>query len=200
VKSVLPLAAALAVALAPLPAAAKPKVCAACVQANMAHLAGAEARGRACGTADERRAAEFIAERLKAYGVAPAAPGGGYLQPVAFRTPTYAAAPTLSVGGQSFVQGEGIVVMAAGPSASGQILLDGAADAATAAGKIVVLGAYDSRATQLLRAGAAAVVVPAPEAVLRSWGELAQRPPHRHRDRRRRRSAVAGPSAGVRQA
>jgi hypothetical protein len=109
--------------------------------------------------------------------VAPAAAGGGYLQPVAFRTPTYAAPPTLSVGGQSFVQGEGIVVMAAGPSASGTILLDGAADPATAAGKIVVLGAYDSRATQLLRAGAAAVVVPAPEAVLRSWGELAQRPP-----------------------
>lgn len=175
-KSVLPLAAAFAFAFSQPAAAAPPKVCATCVQANMARLAGPEAQGRACGTADEHRAAQFIAERLKAYGVAPAA-SGQYLQTVRFRTPTYAERPTLTIGDRRFVQGEDIVVMGAGPSLTGAILRDTGAEPASMAGKVVVLGAYDARASQLLRAGAAAVVAPAPEPILKAWTELSQRPP-----------------------
>ena len=46
----------------------------------------------------DRVAARYLAARLKDYRAKGAGPGGGYLQPVQFRTPTYAAAPSLSVG------------------------------------------------------------------------------------------------------
>lgn len=176
-KSFLPLAVALAVAA--MPAQAAPplaaKVCVDCVKANIAQLAGRQANGRACGTADEHAAARFVAQRLKAYGVAPGAPEGGYLQTISYRLPTYAGPPTLTVGGARFVQGEAIIVLAPGPSATGEVVQGG--EPSTVAGKVVVLDTYDSRAGQMLRAGAAAVVVPAPEAILKSWSELAQRPP-----------------------
>lgn len=178
-KSFLPFAAALSVAATPVLAA--PKVCADCVKADMARLAGPEARGRACGTADEHAAARYVAERLQAHGIAPAAPGSGYLQTVEYRVPTYASPPTLSVGGARFVQGEAIVAMSAGESAVGPIAVagPGAADPAVVAGKVVLRdGPFDPRAANaLLRGGAVAVVVPAPDQVLRSWTELSQRPP-----------------------
>jgi len=178
VKSFLLLAAALS--LAATPALAAPKVCAECVKSDMARLAGPEARGRACGTADEHAAARFAAERLKAHGVAPAAPGGGYLQEVGFRVPTYASPPTLTVGGQTFTQGAEIVGLSLAPAASGSLAVaTSAADAATSAGKMVVLeGPYDPRVSGvLLRAGAVAVIVAATAQVEASWVELSQRPP-----------------------
>ena len=85
------------VTLVATPIAAAPKVCAECVKSDMTRLAGPAARGRACGAAEEHAAAGFVAERLKAHGVAPAAPAGGYLQEVRFHVPTYAALPTLTV-------------------------------------------------------------------------------------------------------
>ena len=130
--------------------------------------------------AEEHAAAGFVAERLKAHGVAPAAPGGGYLQEVRFHVPTYAALPTLTVGGQTFTQGGEIVGMSLGPAASGAlVVVTSAADPAMAAGKVVVLDApYDPRASgALLRGGAVAVIVPASAQVEASWTELAQRPP-----------------------
>ena len=173
------LAAALSAAAAPVMAA--PKVCADCVKSDMARLAGPEARGRACGTADEHAAARYVAERLQAHGIVPAAPGGGYLQQVDYRVPTYASPPTLSVGGARFVQGETIVAMSVGESAAGPIALavDGAADPAAVAGKVLLRdGPFDPRVVSaLLRAGALVVVVPAPDQVLNAWAELSQRPP-----------------------
>jgi len=180
VKSVLSLAAALAVAVAPAVSDAAPKVCADCVKANMERLAGPAARGRACGTADENAAARFVAERLQAYGVKGAAGGGAYLQPVQFRVPTYARAPVLEAGPARFVQGGEIVAMSPAPSVSGALVVVGAdTDPATAAGKVALRDApFDQRASMaLLRTGALAVIAPAPEQVLKSWGELAERPP-----------------------
>lgn len=179
-KSILSFAAALSVALTPSVSGAAPKVCAKCVTANMQRLAGPEARGRACGTADEHAAARFVAERLAAYRIKGAAPGGGYLQPVQFRVPTHASPPVFTAGPLRLVQGGDMVALSAGPSASGVVMVVGAgADPAAVAGKVVVRDApFDQPAAMaLLRAGAVAVAAPAPEQVLNSWGELAARPP-----------------------
>jgi len=180
VKSIVMFAAAFAVAAVPLASPAAPKVCAACVKSNMDVLAGDALRGRACGTEDENAAARFVADKLKSYGVKGAGPDGAHLQRVDFRVPTYAARPTLSVGGARLTQGEGIVVVAPAPEVVGPLEVMGvASDAATAAGKIVVLdGAFDPRITgPMFRAGALAVIVAAPESAIGAWGELADRPP-----------------------
>jgi len=179
-KSVVSFALALSVAVAPLAHAATPKVCALCVKANMDVLTGDALRGRACGTQDENAAARFVADRLKAYGVKGAAPGGELLQRVDFRVPSYAARPTLAAGQASFVQGDGIVILTPAPQASGEVTVLGVtADPALAAGKVVVLdAAYDPRITgPMFRAGAVAVVAPAPGGIAAAWGELASRPP-----------------------
>src|SRR5881398_3362486 len=82
---------------APARMAAAPAVCAACVKANMERLAGDELRGRKCASADEAAAADYIVGQLRASKVGPALPDGRYVQPVALRTPAYAAPPVLTV-------------------------------------------------------------------------------------------------------
>ncbi|HEX7944812.1 MAG TPA: M20/M25/M40 family metallo-hydrolase [Phenylobacterium sp.] len=176
-RRLLSIVAALAVAASP--AAAAPKVCAACVKANMAKLAAPEMRGRACGTEDENAAARFVADQLKAYGVRGAGEGGGYLQPVQFRRPSYAAPPTLRVGSATFGQGKGIVVLTAVAPIEAPVVLVGLADPAAASGKVAVYDApFDPRAvTAFFGGGAAAVVVRAPDQMLRAWTQLAERGP-----------------------
>ncbi|WP_293899859.1 M28 family peptidase [Phenylobacterium sp.] len=180
-KSLLSLVAALAVAVAPAASsvAATPKVCAECVRANMAHLASAEMRGRSCGTADENAAARFVADQLKAARARGAGEGGAYLQPVEFRLPTYAAPPTLEVGGQRMVQGGEILTLEPAPLAEGPLVVVGLADPAAAAGRVAVYDApYDPKAVDtFFRAGAVAVIVPAPESVVKLWVQLAERGP-----------------------
>lgn len=177
-KSFLSLAAALSVVAGPVVAA--PKVCAECVKTDMARLAGPEARGRACGAADEHAAARYVADRLKAYGIAPAAAGGGHLQEVRYSTPTYAQAPTLSVGDRTFTQGGDIVGLSLPASVSGAlVVMTSATDAAAASGKVVVLDApFDQRAANaLLRAGALAVIAQPSTQIEGAWSELGHRPP-----------------------
>lgn len=177
-KSILPLAAALSVAVTPVQAA--DKVCAECVASNMARLAGPEARGRACGTPDENTAARFIAERLAAYGMKGAGPDGAYLQTVAFRVPSYATPPTLTFGGKTLAQGDGIVMTSPPETATGVLELNsGRADKASAAGKVVIVDTAPTPgiAQALLRAGAAAVVMPAQDQIVASWREFVLRPP-----------------------
>jgi aminopeptidase YwaD len=179
-RSIVTFAAAFAVAATPLASFAAPKVCADCVKANMEVLTGDALRGRACGTEDENAAARFVADKLKSYGVKGSGADGAHLQRVDFRVPTYAARPTLTVGGLRLVQGEGIVIMTPAPEAIGElVMLNVAADATAAAGKVVLLeGAFDPRITSsMFRAGARAVIVAAPENVAGAWGELADRPP-----------------------
>src|SRR3974377_548216 len=58
------------------------ELCAACVQDNLNYLAGPELHGRGSGTNDQHKAAEFIADKLKQYGLSPAADGGQYIQTI----------------------------------------------------------------------------------------------------------------------
>ena len=179
-KSILSIAAALSVAAQPLASQAAAKVCADCVKANMEGLAGNALRGRACGTEDENAAARFVADKLKSYGVKGAAADGGHLQRVDYRVPTYAARPALSIGTTRFAQGDGVVIMTPAPEAAGELMVLGVqADPAVAAGKVVVLdAAFDPRLTgPMFRAGAVAVIAPAPGSVDGAWTELADRPP-----------------------
>src|ERR1044071_428733 len=48
------------------------QVCTECIRKNMEFLASDEMRGRKSGSEDEHRAAIYIGEKLKAYGVRPA--------------------------------------------------------------------------------------------------------------------------------
>lgn len=176
----LSLLAAIATALAPMSAQASPQVCASCVTSTMKHLTGAELAGRACGTDDDLATARYLARRLQAYGVRGAAPGGGYLQPVSFRVPTYAQPPALQVAGLRFVQGEDILVLAPMPDAVAPlIILTKDAAPAEGAGRIVVFdGPYDSKAAvALTQAGALAVIAVPPDRFLKAWDQLAVRPP-----------------------
>jgi hypothetical protein len=76
--------------------AAVPALCATCVHHNLAYLAGPELHGRGSGTLDEYHAAQFIAGRLKTYGLAPAAGDGSYIQTATVRSRTVRAAPVLT--------------------------------------------------------------------------------------------------------
>jgi hypothetical protein len=67
------------------------------VQQNLAYLAGSELHGRGSGTEDERRAAEFIADKLKQYGLAPAAGDGQYVQTATVRARQVVGDPTLTI-------------------------------------------------------------------------------------------------------
>ncbi|HMK21099.1 MAG TPA: M28 family peptidase, partial [Terriglobales bacterium] len=55
-------------------------VCAKCIRANMEYLASDALRGRGSGTDDERKAAAYVGEQLKKYGVEPAGDDGTYIQ------------------------------------------------------------------------------------------------------------------------
>lgn len=72
-------------------------LCASCVQANLSYLAGPELHGRGSGTEDEHKAAQYIADKLKAYGLAPAAGDGQYIQVGTLRSREVIGNPTLSV-------------------------------------------------------------------------------------------------------
>jgi len=61
-------------------AAPPPSICATCIRDNLDYLAGRELRGRGSGTEDEHHAAEYIAGKLREYGLKPAAPADAYIQ------------------------------------------------------------------------------------------------------------------------
>ena len=162
-------------------------VCAACVKATMDRLAGDDLHGRQCGGPDENAAARYLAAALAKVGVRGGLPDGGYLQPVQLITPTYAAAPTLELanpaGGKlRLTNGQEMVLQGAPPEH-----LDGpvvrVADAGPpfdpVRGKIVIFdgGTSLAIAATLQKAGAAAVIMAAPEIVAQHWSELAIRPP-----------------------
>lgn len=69
--------------------------CDACIRANLSYLASPMLRGRGSGTEDEHRAAQFIAAKLKQYGLSPAAEKGAYIQTANIQSRTVTA-PTLS--------------------------------------------------------------------------------------------------------
>lgn len=163
----------------PAAAVAPPRVCAECVRANEAKLAGDDLAGRACGSDAEHAAARFIAAQLKAYGVAGAAPDGGYLQAVPFRVGAYARTPTLSLGPQTLTHGHDILILDAPAEAQAPVALVALADVDAAAGKIAVYDApFDGKAVGLFfKAGAVAVVTQPPDQALSHWDQLAARRP-----------------------
>jgi aminopeptidase YwaD len=69
------------------------------VQSNLTYLAGPELHGRGSGTEDEHRAAQFIADKLKLYGLAPAAGDGQFIQTGTLRSREVIGNPTLTVEG-----------------------------------------------------------------------------------------------------
>ncbi len=75
--------------------------CASCVQNNLTYLAGPALHGRGSGTEDEHRAAQFIAGKLKAYGLAPAAGDGQFIQTPILRSREVIGNPTLTVEGNT---------------------------------------------------------------------------------------------------
>ncbi len=72
-------------------------LCASCVQENLSYLAGPALHGRGSGTEDEHHAAEYIADKLKAYGLAPAAGEGQYIQVGTLRSREVKGPATLTV-------------------------------------------------------------------------------------------------------
>jgi len=78
------------------PASDSSHFCADCVRANLTYLAGPALHGRGSGTEDEHHAAQFIARRLKQYGLVPAAENGHYIQTATLRSRTVTKAPVLS--------------------------------------------------------------------------------------------------------
>jgi hypothetical protein len=72
-------------------------LCAGCVESNLSYLAGPELHGRGSGTEDEHRAAEYIADKLKSYGLAPAAAEGQFIQTGTVRSREIIGSPTLTI-------------------------------------------------------------------------------------------------------
>ena len=67
------------------------------MQSNLNYLAGPALHGRGSGTEDEHKAAEFIANKLKTYGLQPAASEGQYIQVGTLRSRDVIGSPTLTV-------------------------------------------------------------------------------------------------------
>jgi Zn-dependent M28 family amino/carboxypeptidase len=99
-------------------AATTPALCANCVQSNLTYLAGPALHGRGSGTEDEHRAAQFIADKLKLYGLAPAAGDGQYIQTATLRSREVVGNPTLTVGNlaKPLVLTHGKQIVMSGPS------------------------------------------------------------------------------------
>ncbi|HZD33376.1 MAG TPA: M28 family peptidase [Candidatus Angelobacter sp.] len=64
---------------------------------NLSYLAGPALHGRGSGTEDEQHAAEYIAAKLKSYGLAPAAADGEFIQVGTLRSREVVGNPTLTV-------------------------------------------------------------------------------------------------------
>ncbi len=73
-----------------------PRICVACVRANMEFLASDALRGRGSATTDELVAATYVASQLRAYGIAPAGDDDGYLQRATLLQPKFTKPPQLT--------------------------------------------------------------------------------------------------------
>src|SRR5271168_1483601 len=58
----------------------EPRICAACVRADLGFLASDELHGRGSGTRDEHLAALYTASLFQSFGLEPAGENGGYIQ------------------------------------------------------------------------------------------------------------------------
>ena len=165
----------------------------------MTYLAGPALHGRGSGTEDEHKAAEFIADKLKAYGLQPAAGDSQYIQTATLRSREVVGSPTLtfetkSKGGANFlVLTHGKQIVIAGLSRAELTarlqkidLNDEAASATNASADLALLiklkaGTTIEEARGILepyRSGKAAVVIVASTAYAqRMFDTLAKQPP-----------------------
>ncbi|MGH9393558.1 MAG: M20/M25/M40 family metallo-hydrolase [Terriglobales bacterium] len=94
IRTIATVLAAAALGLAQAPAAVNPEAaCKACIEAHENFLASDAMQGRGSGTRDELLAATYIASELQAYGIAPAAQAGGYLEIAPATPPTRSPRP-----------------------------------------------------------------------------------------------------------
>jgi len=77
------------------------ELCSSCVRDNLTYLAGPALHGRGSGTEDEHLAAQYIAEKLKAYGLTPAADDGQFIQTATLRSREVTGNPTLTIAAKS---------------------------------------------------------------------------------------------------
>jgi hypothetical protein len=86
-------------------------VCASCVRNNLTYLAGPALHGRGSGTEDEHHAAQFIAARLKLYGLTPGAGGDEqFIQTGTLRSRDVIGNPTLTVESKESAAGKPLVL------------------------------------------------------------------------------------------
>ena len=182
-----------------------PPVCASCIHANMEYLASDELRGRGSGTQDELKAATYVGEQLKKYGVEPAGDEGTFIQKGTIVRERLKAAPVLhymtpgdGIPAQTinWTHGQEMLALRLGasdlrgplrrvdiehPKAAG----DGKTGAKLnqpVAGAVVLLLGNERRKLQTatfsaIEAGAVAVLVVASPDLLRRWDELGKQLP-----------------------
>jgi len=178
--------------------AASPTLCASCLKRNLEYLAGPALNGRGSGTEDEHKAANYIAEKLRAYGLAPAAGSSDYIQVGTLRSREVVGNPTLTIAsarnrkslvlmhGQQIVMSE--LSQAPITAALQKIDLSGEGSSAStaAAGSALLIKLKDGLSTdearqtlEPYRNGKAAIVIVASSAYAQHmFDKLAQELPH----------------------
>lgn len=176
--------------------ATNPTLCAGCVESNLSYLAGPTLHGRGSGTEDEHHAAQFIAGKLKQYGLQPAAGDEQFVQTGTVRSREVVGNPTLSVdikSTQPIVLTHGKQIVMAGlsqPTVSGTLQKldlnnEKASPDDVTAGRAVLIklkpGTTMEDARTILapyRSGKAAIVIIASSPVAqRMFDALAKQPP-----------------------
>ncbi len=124
------------------------------VKADEEFLASDALQGRGSATPDEAKAAAWVADRFKEFGLAPAPGIGGYLQTATVIQPTLGAAPVLSVGGHRL---PGVQLLIAPPSVvRGKLAVATSDDpAAFPAGDVVAIASAKGSPMTMARAAAA---------------------------------------------
>jgi len=177
-------------------------VCASCIRANMEYLASDELRGRGSGTPDELKAATYIGEQFKKYGVEPAGDDGTYIQKATVEHQKLRAPLTLHY----MTPGDGIPAQTINWTHGREILtlnlaaidfrgplkrLDAdhpepgksAGSAASKWSKAVVLVLGSDRrkirtaALEAIESGASAVLIPASAEMLKTWDQQGKQVP-----------------------
>ena len=176
-----------------------PALCAECIRANMAYLAGPELKGRGSATDDEHKAAEYIAGKLKSYGLAPADGDGQYVQVGTLSTREAIGKPTVTIepgpgsDAKPVVFTHGLQIVVAELSHASLVatvqkidLSEGATPPLPVSGAVLLVklkpGIAMEEARRLLepyRAGKASmVVVPSSQYASRMFDRLAKEPPY----------------------
>ena len=179
-----------------------PALCASCIKDNLSYLAGPVLNGRGSTTEDEHKAAEYIATKLKAYGLAPAADRDEYIQVGSMRSRKAIGNPTLTIEQRPgsdqkpvvFTHGQQIVVAELSHASIAATLQridlsDDKTAPEVVSGAVVLIklkpGIKMEEARRVLapyRSGKAAVViVPSSQYASRMYDMLAKEPPYTQR-------------------